>query len=165
MEDLHGVRYMFEHRLLPGWFFDEGKQLVAMLLHEKSILFELIDDIFTKEGVENPYKKEDFDVDAAKITDEVMMLKIIFPEPEDVPLCYCSYMFFNMDFDKIDYFCIERAEDNDSTCPFVCSWTQEGSHINYGRCSSENNNDLIMCADIYMKKQYGFTRDEDIEED
>ncbi len=78
MEDLHSVRYMFEHRILPGWFFDEGKQLVGMLLHDKSILFELIDDIFTKEGVENPYKKEDFDVDAAKITDEVMMLKIIF---------------------------------------------------------------------------------------
>ena len=99
--DRHGVRYCFEHRLLPGWFFEHKEGFVGLILHDKNILFEMINDIFTDEKVSNPYEKEDFVAIASKVTDEVKVLKIIFPEPEEEPLCYCSYIFFELGIKSI----------------------------------------------------------------
>ena len=105
--DRHGIRYMYEHRLLPSWFFEDKAQFVGMLLHDKAILFRIIQEMFDKEGLQNPYKEEDFDIEATKITDAVLMLKIVFPVPEEEPLCYSSYMFFDSEFEKTSYFCTD----------------------------------------------------------
>ena len=86
--DRHGVRYVFEHRLLPNWFYEDKDKLVGAILHDKSILFRIISDVFKEENVENPYKEEDFDAHPFKVTEEVMGLCIEMPEPEEEPLCY-----------------------------------------------------------------------------
>ena len=161
--DRHGIRYMFEHRLLPQWFFEEQMKFVGLLLHEKETLFHAISNIYEKEKVENPYSSEDIDVSAAKITDDVLMLRIGFPEPEEEPLCYCAYLFFDESFEKVSYFCIERGDTESDDDPFVCSWTPDGVHRNHGHCSLEDDNDLVRCADIHMKREYGLTRKDDQE--
>ena len=148
--DRHGIRYMFEHRLLPQWFFKEKERFVAPILKDKGILFEVLDQIFRKENVDNPYSPEQFNSEAAKLTDEVLMVKITFPEPEEEPLCYCSYLFFDLAFEKIAYFCIERGNPAGDDLPFVCSWTKEGTHLNHGHCTFEEHNDFLRCADIFF---------------
>ena len=70
----------------------------------------MISDLFEKEEVTNPHLLENFDVTVDKITDDVLMLKIRFPEPEEEPLCYCSYLFFDENFEKTSYFCIGKGE-------------------------------------------------------
>lgn len=157
----HEIRYLFEHRLLPQWFFEEQAQLIGGLLHDKEMLFRIINDIFQKEGVDNPYSEDDFDVEPARITEEVMMLKIIFPEPEEEPLCYCSYLFFDQEFSKTSYFCIEKGNALGQDAPYVCSWTKDGDHCNHGNCTMEGNADFIKCADIHMAREYGMSRSEE----
>ncbi len=154
---------MFEHRLLPQWFFEETEKLVGLVLQNKGILYQIIDDIFAKEKVKNPYSASQFDMETAKLTDEVMMLKLTFPMPEEEPLCYCSYLFFNKGFEKLGFFCIEKgnALGNAKEEPFVCAWTQERSHVNYGTCTFENQNDFLRCADIYMEEEFGLKREEE----
>ena len=88
--DRHRIRYMFEHRLLPQWFFEEKESFVAPILKDKGILFEVLDQIFRKENVDNPYSPEQFNIEAAKLTEEVLMVKITFPEPEEEPLPFTS---------------------------------------------------------------------------
>ena len=153
--DRHAVRYTFEHRLLPHWFLEDKARFVGAIFHDKNILFRVIDDIFKEEEIVNPYTEDQFDVIPAKITDDVMMLKIVFPEPEEEPLCYCSYLFFDEDFEKIIYFCIEKGNDEGDNYPFVCSWSKEGGHYNYGNCTFEDQNDFHRCIDLYMKNIYG----------
>jgi len=152
--NLHDIRYTFEHRILPQWFFEGKSRFVGMLLNDKTVLFRIIDDIFQKEEVKNPYTEDQFGIETAKITEDVMMLKIILPEPEDEPLCYCCYLFFDKEFEKPGFFSIERGNDivskTNKTIPFVCSWTAEGGHNNHGNCSLEDNADFIKCTDIYM---------------
>lgn len=151
--NLHQIRYTFEHKLLPQWFFEMKDKFAGMLLHEEAILYKLIDDMFKNEGQENPYTPEQFRIEAAKPAEGIMMLKLIFPEPEDEPLCYCSYLFFDNDFEKTGYFCIEKGYDPDDDSPFVCAWTPEGAHVNYGICSFEGQGDFFRCVDIYMEKE------------
>lgn len=84
--DRHGVRYQFEHRILPQLFFEDKAQFIGIILNDKDVLFRVIDEIFSGEEVTNPYSKDDFTIEAARIAESVMMLKIIFPEPEEEPL-------------------------------------------------------------------------------
>lgn len=156
--DTHQIRYMFEHKLLPHWFFEEKDQFVGMILHDKNVLYKIISDIFQKENVENPYSQEQFDMEAAKVTEDVMMMKIIFPEPEDEPLCYCSYLFFDQAFEKTSFFCIEKGNNMGNMRPFICSWSPDGSHSNYGSCSVEDGQDYLKCADLHMEREYGLKR-------
>ena len=161
--DRHDIRYMLEHRLLPQWFFEDKDKFVSLLLKNKGILFDVIDEIFQKETVDNPYSADQFGVEAAKLADEVFMIKIIFPEPEEEPLCYSSYLFFNLTFDKFAYFCIEKGNSAGDDYPFVCSWTKNGTHCNHGNCTFEEDNDFWRCADIYMKSEYGSELDSEEE--
>lgn len=157
----HEIRYMFEHKLLPHWFFEDKAQFVGTILQNKAMLYQIIDDIFQKENVENPYLTEQFDMEAAKIAEDVMMMKLIFPEPEDEPLCYCSYLFFDQAFEKLSYFCIEKGNSAGGMAPFVCSWGPDGMHGNYGNCSLENQEDFYRCADLHMEREYGMRREDD----
>ncbi|RKM56743.1 hypothetical protein D6856_14700 [Butyrivibrio sp. XB500-5] len=152
--DRHGVRYVFEHRVLPNWFYEDKEQFIGILINDKSVLFRVINDIFEKEEVANPYSEDDFDVITAKVTEDVFMVKINFPEPEEEPLCYCSYLFFDKEFEKINYFCIEKGNEASDNYPYVCSWGESG-HSNYGNCTFDEHNDYLMCADLYMRNTYG----------
>lgn len=152
--DRHGVRYLFEHRLLPKYFFEDGAKFIGILLDNDEILYDIINDIFEKEEVENPYSKEEFTVEAARLVEDILLLKICFPEPEEEPLCYCSYMLFDEKFEKKGYFCIEKGNEAGEYLPFVCGWTPDGSHLNYGNCGLKEEEGLFRCLEIYVEEIY-----------
>lgn len=154
--DGYEIRYMFEHQLLPQWFFEKKFNFIMVLLEDKEFLYKASSAIFEEFEVENPYSKEDFKVETAKMAEEVMVVKMIFPKPEKEPLCYSSYLFFDKEFKKVSYFCIERGDEE--KCPFVCSWEPNGEHNNYGNCTFKNHNDFMSCADIHMEQKYGLRR-------
>lgn len=151
----HDVRYVFEHRVLPQGFFEEKSRFVGFILSDKHILFRIIDDFFQKEKIDNPYEDDNFKIVASRITEDVTMLNFIFPEPEEEPLCYSSYLFFDKEFEKLSYFCIEKGNPESVNYPFVCSWTSDGSHLNHGNCTFEEHNDLLRCVELHMKRYYG----------
>ena len=154
----HEIRYMFEHRLLPHWFFESKLSFIGMLLQDKGVLYRILDDIFKKEEVENPYTADMFELSLSKITDQIMMAKICFPDPEEEPLCYCSYLFFDEKFEKPGYFCVEKGNTEGDRYPFICSWTEDGFHQNHGHCGFENDSDFLRCRDIYLESIYGLNR-------
>lgn len=151
----HGIRYIFEHKMLPQWFFEDTTKFVGVLLNSKDVLYNIINDIFEKENVENPYSEDDFKVEAAKLTDNVLFVKISFPKPEEEPLCYCSYLLFDEKFEKKRYFCIERGNELGEELPFVCGWTPDGTHVNYGHCGLGEEDGLIRCMQLYANDLYG----------
>ncbi len=150
--DRHSIRYIFEHRILPQEFFNNKMGFVGVLLDDSNVLFDLISSIFEKEGVDNPYSKEDFGFSVSRIIDGVWMVRIGFPDPEEEPLCYCAYIFFDDKFEKLGYFCIEKGNAASDFAPFVCEWTSDGMHLNHGNCSFDEHDDFLRCADIYMEK-------------
>ena len=42
----HGIRYVFEHRMLPQWFYEDTAKFVGVLLNNKDVLYDIINDIF-----------------------------------------------------------------------------------------------------------------------
>lgn len=148
---LHEICYGFEHKLLPEMFFEYKFAFVKMLLDDKTKLYKIINDIFEDAKEKNPYTEDDFDIVLAKLDENLYMLKIIFPEPKTEPLCYCSYIFFDCSFEKTGYYCIEKGNSfSGKEEPFVCSWSKEGMHFNYGNCVMEDNKDFLRCLELYL---------------
>lgn len=148
----HEVRYAFEHQILPHLFYKDKEQFVGMVLQDKGVLYEIISSIFDKEGVENPYVDEDFEVEPIRLSEDVLMLKITLPEPEEEPLCYSIIMIFDLDFKIIKFYCIEKGNEQGSFQPFVCAWTEDERHLNYGHCGLDDNSGITKCVEIFAEE-------------
>ena len=149
---VYDIRYSFEHRILPAWFYKHKGQFTGLLLKDKNVLYEIIDDMFKDAEMENPFTRDDFDIVAARLSNEIMMLKIIFPAPDQEPLCYCSYLFFDQNFERTSYFCIEKGGSIEPDKPYVCGWTADGKHQNYGNCTFDENDDFLRCLNLHISK-------------
>lgn len=67
-------------------------------------------------------------------------------------------MFFDINFEHTGFFCIEKGNEAGSGLPFICSWTKDNVHSNYGNCDFESEDPFILCADIFMEEEYGMKR-------
>lgn len=130
----HEVRYAFEHQILPHLFYEDKEQFVGMVLQDKGVLYEIISSIFDKEGVENPYVDEEFEVEPIRLSEDVLMLKITLPEPEEPILCSDIYLVYSVDdLSTKRYFTVELLERKwlkKSYC--LCEREKNGFHCNHG---------------------------------
>lgn len=150
------ARYAFETDILPHLFYDLKDRFVAPVLKDKNVLYATMNEVYKSHGIENPYTEDQITIDLGRITDEVLMLKLVFPEPEMEPFCYWSYLLFDRNFEKCSYFCVEKGRFDDK--PFICEWDMEGNHQNYGKAPFENDEDFLRCVDVHMKKHYNMER-------
>ena len=140
--------YFFEHKLLPHMIFGEPVQASILIPNDSTVLYKICEDVYKQHGEEIPHSAEEFSAKGKKIDEKTFSLKMTFPYPQSVSLCYHSYMLFNDDFTKIAYFCLEKtAQEND--IPMLCGWDKEGTHFNYGKCSLEDGDDLARCIEIF----------------
>ncbi len=150
--NLHQIRYLIEHRLLPNFFYTEKEAFIGMLLNDKESLYKMADSVFRQEKVKNPYSSEQFVVESGKIDEETFMVKLTYPEPEEEPLCYCSYLFFDSSFQYPFFFTLEKGYNQPSDQVMVCAWTPN-SHLNYGQCSRKDNAAFLRCLENYQNQK------------
>ncbi len=145
----HSARYMFEHRLIPHLLYQEGIGFMGAIVGEKNILNDIFKDVMQKEGVENPYGEEAIKVEPFRIKD-IIVAKIIFPEPEEEPLCYEAYALFDIENDRAGYYCLEAGGAVDDR-PFLCGWSEDGVHLNYDNCSFDRDELLLNIFKLFME--------------
>ncbi len=148
---LHDILYYYEHKLLPASLYEYKSDFVAILLKQKEVLYKVLNNIFHEERVENPYTENDFKLDVLQANDSLLVIKITFPEPIDAPLCYCSYLFIDRALENLNYFCVEKAAGICGEQKYLCSWTADGAHANYGSCDLEENEIYLKCLSIYER--------------
>ena len=141
------VLYPFEHKLIPSAFYQKQDGFIKAVLSNKELLYQILNDMFVENEIENPYTPEDVSISVIKLPDTLFVLKITYPEPEEVPLCYCSYIFFTPEFNHLAYFCVEKGEGH----AFLCHWTQEESHENFGEVDLDEQAQILQCLNIYLE--------------
>lgn len=147
--NVHEIMYTYEHNILPENFYEYGTDFIAVILKRKDVLYRVINEFFDEEKVDNPYKEEDFELDVMNCSEDFLAVKLTFPLPKQEPLCYCSYIFIDKELQKLNYFCIERGDNSEEA--YVCSWTKDRQHINYGKCSLSDQEDYEKCLNVYMR--------------
>lgn len=145
--NMQQARYIFEHRQLPSFFFEGKGEFMAALLDDNGILFRIMDDLCEQLGVENYYPAESFTVNPLKLTEDILALQLVFPNPEWVPNCFCAYCIFNMDFSLARYFTVEYDAGQPEGKAFICEWA-DGAHMNYGVHDVTGGKDLEKCYEL-----------------
>lgn len=140
------ILYLFEHKLIPSVFYQKQDVFIKAVLSNKELLYQILNDMFIENEIENPYTPEDVPISVIKLHDTLFVLKITYPEPEEVPLCYCSYIFFTPEFNHLAYFCVEKGEGH----AFLCRWTQEESHEKFGEVAMDEQGQILQGLNIYL---------------
>ena len=133
-------------------FFENKERFIEAIAQDKAFVYRIFNDIYKKENVDNPYTQEQFRTDAVSIDENLMVIKLLFPEPEKAPLCYYSFLFFDKSSEKINFFCIEKSSIEANPLPHLCGRSADGSHLNYGRGTFEEEDNFLKCVEIYRKQ-------------
>lgn len=143
----HTSRYILEHKVIPNLLYSEGFGFMAAIVSKNNVLNKIFKDIMNEEGVENPYGDKPITVDPFKI-DNILVARINFPEPEEMPLCYRSYVFFNAETENAAYYSIEKGQNDGEI--FLCGWNKEGVHLNYGGCPDDEHEEIVQIVKSFF---------------
>lgn len=143
----HPVRYAFEHRMIPFLLYRDKVEFMARIITDETLLSEMFIINLEDSGVKNPYGEQPIKVVPVR-TEDVLIAQIIFPEPESEPLCYESYALYDLKEDRAAYYCIEKGRKPGEP-PFLCGWTEDGTHYNYDNCLVQGNELLGMLLQMF----------------
>jgi len=152
---LNEILYSLEHDILPRSFYDDKKTFIGLMASSPVAIYEIINELFKRNGQDNPFRPGDFSVEPTMINDQVAMLKLKFPNPPASPLCHRSFVFFDKSFEKTMYFCMEKGDEISGGFPVICSWEPDGSHVSYGSESPDEDEQMVRCAGIYLERWFG----------
>jgi hypothetical protein len=153
MDDTN-IRYMIEHQLLPKWFFNEGEDFIASLLENENMLCQIFNSIYENEGIEFPYTPEDFAIIPLNMGNDSYCIMLLFPDPKVEPQCKYSFMFFTPDLTFQAFYTVEVAISffNHEKSYFVCEWTKDEMHKNYGQHPIDDIDELIQkCHNWFLE--------------
>lgn len=103
------------------------------MVHETEVLNKIFTHMCDDAGIKNPYSASDWKCDYVKMSKDVFILKIVFPEPIMSPLAYSAYIVFDRKFEKIRYFTLELCEGIFGGKGVIIGEMGEGEkHLNYG---------------------------------
>ena len=148
-------RYLFEHELLPkAVLAEKGKKLIILIAQDSGgVLADFMDSIGSK--IDNnyhcPYSAEDFAVvnrtfDRSDYKPRYFIHRVVMPEPQFPPQCYCVYICHDADFANVRYYTLEKSADD---ARFLCGWTKNGTHLNYGPTDEDPDELTKLLADWY----------------
>ena len=152
-------RYLLEHELLPKTVLSEnGKRAIIMLAQDcGGMLVDFMNSVFGRfdKNYRCPYSVEDFAVvtrsfDRSDEKPRFFVHRVIMPEPEAPPQCFCVFVCHDADFENVSYYTLEKSFD-DSRC--LCGWSESGAHFNYGTTDDDPEALTERLAEWYYQKK------------
>ncbi len=153
---MSNIYYQFQHRVLPNWAFHSEHFFNDLIqVGIKEVLYSAISSVYKDQNEELPYAKDDFGGFYAQPDDETVIAVLRFPKPEEVPLCYCAYIFKNRKTGQMMYYTLEKGQDptDGREMQFLCSWNSEGRHQQYTSVYTEKVQlgDLLLMRFFYAQ--------------
>lgn len=147
------ARYILEHKILPGIFYDEGPRLLRkFMLDGGKVMSEYYGRIArATPGYKSPYTEADFHVffrTYIKDAETCMVLRVEMPVPERALLCRAVYLCYGTRGGCDLYITSELTAEMDHC---VCGWSDSGHHMNFGNAPTGPNDEMDMAADLFWQ--------------
>ena len=152
--DHRTILFELEHDFLLKFFYELKEKFIEVFLRSERYLYDAFCWMCEEDKIHNPYKKEEFNVVIHKLSDEVCALEFTFPEPERTRFCYRAYMFYDMNFERLDYFCIEKGYELGITEPLLCGFSPDHFHFRYRYGTLDTIESLKQCYEIFLRNWY-----------
>ena len=128
---LFDVRYYFEHRFLPQLFHESPETVMADIReYGPDVWWQAFTETV---GFESPYAPDEFGLRDVTWGDTLDILIIEMPMPEQQPLSIRIYMCRDTATGEAWYAPIELDTYGGNTSYFLCVWTPDMKHYNYGQ--------------------------------
>ena len=138
---LDNVLYFMEYKYIPEVCKKIGRDFICSVVHDVGVLNKVFTDMCAEEEIENPFTDDSWDRDYVRMSQNIFILKIKFPDPFVSPLAYSGYLVFDRDFKKVQYYTLEKSNSRFGSSVIVGSMEND-CHNNYGRLS-----ELGFCLD------------------
>ncbi|MBQ7503597.1 hypothetical protein IJT93_12950 [bacterium] len=151
--EIHGILYEYEHRLIPRLFYRDGLSFMNNLIENGNALpYSLLSFLFKERKTDNPYSESDIEVETAEVCDEYTSVRLVYPNPQTEPLCFCCYLFADADGEKLRCYTVEKSSSlfDGTEEQMLCGWDENMRHQNYGTVSADNNEIYKKCVEIFM---------------
>ncbi|MGI6212271.1 MAG: hypothetical protein ACOYJJ_06800 [Anaerovoracaceae bacterium] len=134
-------RYELEHQLLVTRFFHEtGKLMQSIEQKGKDVFTELYRR--TDEAAASPdaYSADHFDAGVLEYEDDVIIIRVILPDPEKPSDCSLIYLITDPDYQPYRYLTVELTPDGRYT---MMNWTEDGNYIDFGDYDPRQESEII----------------------
>lgn len=147
------ARYILEHKILPEIFYDEGPRLLRkFMLDGGKVMSDYYGRIVSATpSYDCPYSDTDFHVvfrTYIRDAETCMILRVGMPEPERPLLCRAIYLCYGTRGGYDLYATRELAADGSH---FLCAWSEDGYHINFGDSVDDPNEEMDAVADLFWQ--------------
>ncbi len=147
----HRLRYYFEHRFIPERVYKDGVMFISSITSEDNYLNDLFKEKIYEIGLDGLYSEEVIRVERHR-NEGITIIEIQFPPPEEEPLCYKAFIFYDAASKRIAYYCMEkRVLAGDKR--FLCGWNKMGEHVDYRVCSDSEDELFDMMMSIFKENK------------
>ena len=116
-EQLKDLLNNFQHFFMPKALFNENQDLIAELSESSDLIYVLFNDICVQIERDNPFEEEEFFVKKYQMANDCMVFHLGFPKPEEPPLCWWMYLFFDRKGGSRNCYGVERTDPPESGDP------------------------------------------------
>lgn len=149
------IQYEFQHQLLPNWAYNSSPFFNDLInIGEKQTLYKAARKHYENRSEEFPFTEDDFGGFHVRLDVDTVVVLLRFPEPKEVPMCFCSFIYLDTKTNQIAYYTLEKGKDptNDKDMQFLCGWDAKGQHQQYGSVYTEQHQlgDIFLIRFFYM---------------
>ena len=124
------VRYAVEQEILPMLLYEKKDEFIAVMAMDGArLVSDMMNNIAHESGEERQTKPEDYKVSPAEASNDVRLICITMPRPEEPLLSTRCYIAFDREMKKIAYFMVERGTGGEY---YLCGRNEKKEHVNYG---------------------------------
>ena len=135
------ILYEFEHRLLPTWSYRSDQFYNDLInIGEKKTLYTAAKNVYDSQKMEFPFTEEDFGGFHVRLDVDTVVALLRLPQPQETPLCYCAFIYMDVNTNRIAYYTLEKGTDpvDGRDMQFLCGWDSEGNHKQYHNFHTDN---------------------------
>ena len=132
------ARYQFEHRMMPQYFYDRPESVLNGI--KEVGFYWLWESVCTENGIDPTYPASDYVEHWYSCSDDTVIAQIELPKPDADTLCYRIYFVHNAETGVTGYYTVEY-DGLLGESAFLCGWTPELEHENYGGAALLDKND------------------------
>lgn len=153
ISDTEAVMLYLQHNLIPSLIAKYKLRFIYSLLNGENNLYNVAKQLFEGYRIDIPYKEENFSVDVIGKVLDIKAFMISYPTPTIETGCFCSLVFFDIDFERVSFFSVQAPPIGELEAR-LCS-IELKENLKKSIVDTTKEDDTFMKAiGLHMKKHY-----------
>jgi hypothetical protein len=149
----YGLIYTFQQEIIPKLIYNETSHfLKGISLDKEGFIYFLFKEVYDNNKMDIPFSRSDFRITEEIIDDNIIMIKIDWPNIDRPLLTRTSYILIDETGQKIQYFTCEKSLNHELMISSILYVGQYLTRYNYGPAPANKKLEKEYIVDIFTMK-------------